>query len=51
MMSPVMIRFPKEMLDEIDGMLADRLDSPDRSGFIRELIAEAIQARKAKGRR
>ena len=50
-MSPVMIRFPQEMLEEIDAMLADRMDNPDRSGFIRELIAEAIQARKAKRKR
>jgi len=51
MMSPVMIRFPPEMLAEIDAMLAERLDKPDRSGFIRELIAEAITARRSKVRK
>jgi metal-responsive CopG/Arc/MetJ family transcriptional regulator len=52
-MTPVMIRFPSELLDEIDAQIAGRLDRPDRSGVIRELIAEALEARagKAKGRR
>ncbi len=50
-MAPVMIRFPEAMLDEIDSLIADRMDRPDRSGVIRELIAEAIEARRAKGRR
>jgi metal-responsive CopG/Arc/MetJ family transcriptional regulator len=51
LMAPVMIRFPQEMLAEIEAMLAERLDKPDRSGFIRELIAEAIAARRAKTRK
>jgi metal-responsive CopG/Arc/MetJ family transcriptional regulator len=52
-MTPVMIRFPGELLAEIDAQIAGRLDRPDRSGVIRELIAEALEARaaKAKGRR
>jgi metal-responsive CopG/Arc/MetJ family transcriptional regulator len=52
-MTPVMIRFPSELLDEIDAQIAGRLDRPDRSGVIRELIAEALEARagKAKGGR
>lgn len=45
-----MIRFPAAMVEEIDGLLAERLDQPDRSGFIRELIAEALEARR-KGKR
>lgn len=53
MMTPVMIRFPHELMAAIDAQIAGRLDRPDRSGVIRELIAEALQARaeKAKGRR
>jgi metal-responsive CopG/Arc/MetJ family transcriptional regulator len=47
-MTPVMIRFPSELLAGIDAQIAGRLDRPDRSGVIRELIAEALQARKAK---
>lgn len=52
-MTPVMIRFPHEMMTEIDAQIAGRLDRPGRSGVIRELIAEALAARaaKAKGRR
>jgi metal-responsive CopG/Arc/MetJ family transcriptional regulator len=49
-MTPVMIRFPHEMMAEIDAQTAGRLDRPDRSGVIRELIAEALDAR-AKRRR
>jgi len=53
LMTPVMIRFPHEMMTEIDAQIAGRLDRPGRSGVIRELIAEALAARaaKAKGRR
>jgi metal-responsive CopG/Arc/MetJ family transcriptional regulator len=34
------------MLAAIDEMLADRLDQPERSAIIRELLAEALAARK-----
>ena len=49
-MTPVMIRFPSELLAGIDAQIAGRLDRPDRSGVIRELIAEALQARAAKAK-
>lgn len=49
MLSPVMVRFPQEMLDAIDAIIADRMDKPDRSSMIRELIAEALAARSRKG--
>lgn len=39
------IRFSNEMLEMIDSMRAERIDKPDRSAFIRELVGEAIQAR------
>ncbi len=51
LMSPIMIRFSQEMLAEIDGLIEARRDRPDRSGFIRELIAEALAARAEKRRR
>jgi metal-responsive CopG/Arc/MetJ family transcriptional regulator len=45
MLAPVMIRFPQAMLDDIDAIRASRRDEPDRSSIIRELIAEALEAR------
>lgn len=47
MLQPVMVRFPAEMLQQIDDIAADRLDRPERSGVIRELIAEALHNRAA----
>ena len=40
------IRFPKPMLAAIDKMIVGRLDRPDRSAVIRELIAEALTVKK-----
>jgi hypothetical protein len=53
MMSPMPVRFPKEMRDRIEAIRAQRLDRPEVSAVIRELIAEALDARagKAKGKR
>jgi hypothetical protein len=36
------------MLEKIDGIAAGRLDQPDRCAVIRELLAEALTARRAK---
>ena len=44
-MEQLAIRFPKPMLAAIDEIIVGRLDRPDRSAIIRELIAEALQAR------
>jgi hypothetical protein len=44
---PVALRFPGPMLNEIDGIANRRLDQPDRSAVIRELLAEALEARRA----
>lgn len=43
----VAIRLSAEMLATIDRMRSERLDHPDRSSYIRELIADAIEARGA----
>jgi len=51
MRKPVPIRLPDVMVTEIDAIAADRLDQPDRSSLIRELLAEAIAARKARKRK
>ena len=47
-MRQIAIRFPEEMLVEIDAIIAERMDKPDRSVIIRQAIAEWLQARKAK---
>jgi hypothetical protein len=39
------------MIEEIDSIAASRLDQPDRSTVIRELLAEALAARRAPARR
>jgi metal-responsive CopG/Arc/MetJ family transcriptional regulator len=36
------------MMDEIDAIVAGRYDQPDRSAIIRELLAEALAARRRK---
>ena len=38
------------MMEEIDAIVASRYDQPDRSAIIRELLAEALTARKKRGR-
>ena len=43
-MEQIAIRFPKPMLAAVDAMIAGRLDQPDRSSIIRELVAEALLA-------
>lgn len=48
MLAPIMVRFPGPMVEEIDRIVAQRLDQPDRSSVIRELIAEALIARRRK---
>lgn len=48
-MRPRMIRLPEAMLAEIEAICAGRLDAPDTSSVIRELLAEALAARRARG--
>ncbi len=47
-MEPHMIRLPPEMVDAIEDVFADRLDAPDFSSMVRELLAEAVKARRRK---
>jgi metal-responsive CopG/Arc/MetJ family transcriptional regulator len=46
--APMALRFPDEMLEAIDAIAASRMDRPDRSAVIRQLIAEALEARKTR---
>jgi Arc/MetJ-type ribon-helix-helix transcriptional regulator len=50
-MRQIAIRLPDEMLAAIDSLLVERMDRPDRTAVIRELLAEAIAARKRKDKR
>lgn len=47
-MQQIAIRLPRPMLDAIDGLIEGRLDKPDRTAVMRELLAEALAARTAK---
>lgn len=46
MRTPVIIRLPQALLDEIDKIAANRSDKPDRSNTIRELLVEALDQRR-----
>ena len=48
---PLALRFPDEMLKAIDAVAAGRMDRPDRSAVVRELVAEALMARGRKAGR
>ena len=43
MLQPVTIRLPKEMDEEIERRRMRRLDRPDKSTLIRELLAKALK--------
>ena len=49
-MKQIAVRFPEAMLDAIDEIVEARIDKPERSAIIRELVADGLAARK-KGRR
>jgi hypothetical protein len=49
MSSPLAFRFPAQMLEEVDAIAASRLDAPVRAVVVRELLAEALAARRKKG--
>jgi Arc/MetJ-type ribon-helix-helix transcriptional regulator len=51
MHSPIALRLPEAVVEQIDAIVATRMDQPDRSAVIRELIVEALAAREKKGRR
>lgn len=46
MMTPIAVRFPEPMRTEIERIQASRMDRPDLSAIIRELVAEALANRK-----
>lgn len=48
MMRPIAVRFPEPMRAELERIQAERMDQPELSAIIRELVAEAIAGRKGK---
>ena len=44
-MTPIPVRFPKPMMDAIEAIMAERMDAPEKARVIRELVAEALEAR------
>lgn len=50
-MMQVQVRMPRAMRDGLDAILAERTDGQDRAGLIREIIADALDARRGKGKR
>jgi hypothetical protein len=43
MLQPITIRLPAEMMRQIEVLRAGRLDAPDKSTIIRELLAKALR--------
>jgi Arc/MetJ-type ribon-helix-helix transcriptional regulator len=43
MLQPMTIRLPAEMVRQIEALRAGRLDAPDKSTIVRELLAKALQ--------
>jgi hypothetical protein len=46
--APKAFRLPEPMLRQIDAIVASRLDQPHRSAVLRELVAEALEARRGR---
>ena len=46
--TPLALGFPGPLVEAIDAIVADRVDGPSRSAVIRELLAEALEARRGK---
>ena len=43
MLAPITVRLPKEISERIVALQAKRLDRPDKSQIIRELLAMALE--------
>jgi len=47
-MKQIALRLPTEMLEAIDTLRHQRMDRPDRTAMIRELLAHALEERLSK---
>jgi metal-responsive CopG/Arc/MetJ family transcriptional regulator len=45
-MKQIALRLPLQMLVAIDNLRRERMDRPDRTSMIRELLAHALMAKK-----
>lgn len=45
-MKQIAIRFPEDMLGEVDQIVSERFGQADRTAIIRELVAQALADRK-----
>ena len=45
MLNPITVRFPAPMMAAIEKLQTERMDAPDKGQIIRELVAEALQAK------
>ncbi len=44
MATPIPVRFPGPMMEQIDAIRAERMDAPDKGQIIRELVALGLVA-------
>lgn len=42
MLEPITIRLPAPMMQQIEAIMGKRLDAPDKSAVVRELLADAL---------
>jgi Arc/MetJ-type ribon-helix-helix transcriptional regulator len=45
-LAPLTFKFSEPMVEAIDAIVAVRVDAPSRSSVVRELLAEALAARR-----
>lgn len=50
-MKQIAIRFPEDLLNQVDEIAAERFGQADRTAIIRELVAQALADRKHRGKR
>lgn len=50
-MKQIAIRFPEELLSQVDEIVSERFGQADRTAIIRELVAQALADRKQRGKR
>ena len=47
MLERINIRAPSRLMDKVRAIQAERLDGPDTAQVVRELLAEAVEARES----
>ena len=44
MLAPITVRFPADMMQEIEALMAARRDAPEKGQIVRELVARGLEA-------